>query len=359
MANMHVSLTSAADQFRDAIAQLGVVPPDVIIADGEYHRFPSSGKPGGTSGWYIFEDGVIPTGSFGDSRTGLKVTKWRANIGHPLSSDEQQTFFKQQDELRAKRKADEVKLRSEAKKKAALIMSVATPADDTHPYLIKKGVGAHGIALWDDPAVSVGYSKKTGKPFLQITSKNGAAQFGLGIDLKGKTEEEVCAAWKSILIIPIVDDSGEIQSLQFISKNGDKKFLYGGKMQGCYFPIGNIKGADTIMIAEGYATAATIHAVTGLPVVVAYNAGNLLPVAEAIRAQNPEAGIILCADDDINTKGNPGVTTATEAAEAVDGKVIIPVFGKKRPNNATDFNDMEAYLGKDAVADYHQSVVAN
>jgi len=149
--------------------------------------------------------------------------------------------------------------------------------------------------------------------------------------------------------VPMIDESGEVQSLQMISGNGDKKFLAGGKMQGCYFPLGIIKPSTPVLIAEGYATAATLHEIIGLPVIVAYNAGNLLHVAKSIRAQYPNLSIIICADDDIKTEGNPGVTKATEAARAVNGNVIIPDFGDDRPDGLTDFNDMAAHLGKDAV----------
>ena len=311
MADMHVSLTSAADQFRDAIVLNGITPPSVIEGDGQIHRFSSNGKPDDEAGWYVFYDGEVATGAFGDWRGGLSVGSWVADVGRPLTPAEKAEFRKKQEEIRARREEDKARRQAEAKTKATGMLRSAKPAPDDHPYLVRKGVKAEGLRIWKD-----------------------------------------------LLLVPMIDGTGEVQSLQMISGDGEKKFLSGGKMQGCYFPIGNIKGAATILIAEGYATAATIHAVTGLPVVVAYNAGNLLPVAKAIRAQKPEAGIILCADDDINTKGNPGVTKATEAAEAVDGKVIVPAFGNKRPDNATDFNDMEAYLGKDAVADYFVAQLA-
>jgi putative DNA primase/helicase len=138
--------------------------------------------------------------------------------------------------------------------------------------------------------------------------------------------------------------------LQLISADGQKKFLSGGKMQGCYFPIGDIAKAHTILIAEGYATAATLYEANNLPTVVAFNAGNLVHVGKSIREQYPTASIIICADDDIKTVGNPGLTKATEAAELVGGKVITPYFGNDRPDGMTDFNDMAALLGIEAVA---------
>jgi hypothetical protein len=140
--------------------------------------------------------------------------------------------------------------------------------------------------------------------------------------------------------------------LQFISKSGAKKFLYGGKMQGSFFPIGKLRDTDTIFIAEGYATASTIYENTGVPTVVAYNAGNLKSVALEIRSLYPEARIILCADDDYQTEGNPGIVKAREAAAAVNGTVFVPEFGDNRPKGATDFNDMALNLGNETVAQF-------
>ena len=82
---------------------------------------------------------------------------------------------------------------------------------------------------------------------------------------------------------------------------------------------------------------------------MAFNAGNLLPVAKALREKYPEPTLIICADDDAGTEGNPGLTKATEAAQAVDGLLAVPDFGAGRPDGATDFNDLAAAHGSDAV----------
>ncbi len=335
-------------QFQDAIAALGIVPPDDIVADGKIHRFSSNGRPNNDAGWYVLYEGDIPHGSFGDFRTGKMVSSWKADIGRSLTEAEESDFKSKQDEARQKREADTLRFRADAQRKAAQIMNITVPASDDHPYLVKKSIKANGIWQWDDTNVSLRHSKKSGKPYLQITSKDGKAQLGIGVNLEGKTAQQICEAWKSILIIPMFDENG-LQSLQFISRAGDKKFLYGGKMQGCFYVLGDDgKPADKILIAEGFATAATIHEVTGFPVVVAYNAGNLQPVARLMRSAHPHAEIVLCADDDHKTDGNPGITKATLAAEEVGGHILVPEFGSNRPDKATDFNDMASLEGKDA-----------
>ena len=106
---------------------------------------------------------------------------------------------------------------------------------------------------------------------------------------------------------------------------------------------------NVLYIVEGFATGASIHAATGEAVAVAFNAGNLIPVAQALREKFPDLKLVLCADDDHRTPGNPGLTKATEAAIAVNGWLAMPEFGESRTLEATDFNDLHQALGLEAV----------
>jgi hypothetical protein len=143
------------------------------------------------------------------------------------------------------------------------------------------------------------------------------------------------------------DVSGELRSLQFIAPDGGKKFLPYGRVTGCHFAIGKPNG--TLCIAEGLATGATVHEATGHAVAVAFNASNLEAVAVALRAKLPDASMIVCADDDYRTEGNPGIAAATKAARAVGGLLAVPDFGDGRPEGATDFNDLARHTGAGAV----------
>jgi putative DNA primase/helicase len=299
---------SATKQFLDAIASEGITPPDMIISDGKRHYFSSNGKRGDSAGWYIFHEGIIATGAFGDFRSGRGMSAWAATIGRELSPDEVTAFRIGLEQARMKREAETAQRRLKAKSKAAWMLKNSLPAPDTHTYLKRKGVRSHGLRLWNNA-----------------------------------------------LAVPMIDETGEVQSLQLISPDGDKKFLTGGRMQGCYFVLGKLRDAHMVLIAEGYATAATVHEVTGHPVVVAYNAGNLLGVSQTIRAQHPHLPIYLCADDDYKTNGNPGRTKAKEAALAVGGEDLTPEFGDNRPDGATDFNDMAKHVGKAAVTVFFTS----
>lgn len=89
---------------------------------------------------------------------------------------------------------------------------------------------------------------------------------------------------------------------------------------------------------------------------VAFDASNLEPVALALHAKRPDLTLIICADDDYLTEGNPGITKATKAAAAVGGLVAVPDFGPDRQSGMTDFNDLARYLGLDAVKEIIEAV---
>ena len=301
--------SDVAMQFRSAIQSAGLVPPDVIEADGKWHRFPSNGKRGDKAGWYVLYDDGVPAGIFGDWRTGSR-NWWRADRDRQLTQAEEAAHQARVETMRRQRKIEEIKLWAEAGIRAKAIWEAAIPAPETHPYLKMKGVRSHGLRLHSD----------------------------------------------NCLIIPVMLD-GSLSSLQFIDVNGGKQFLQGGAVKGGCFTIGAVSEADTFLLCEGFATGASLHEATGRPVVVAFNAGNLETVARGLRAQYPTVTLIVYADDDAATKGNPGVTKATEAAHAVAGRLAIPDFGANRPEGVSDFNDLAKLRGLDAVKEAITTVI--
>jgi putative DNA primase/helicase len=191
--------------------------------------------------------------------------------------------------------------RAKAADRARAIWDAASPAPADNPYLARKGIQPHGLRVHD-----------------------GA------------------------LVVPVRAD-GDLVSLQFIQPDGAKKFLRGGRTAGGYAAIGRTEGARALVIAEGYATGTSIHETTGHPVAVAFHAGNLRAVAERLRSKFPDLPLIVAADDDNNTPGNPGLSKATEAARAVGGLLAVPDFGPDRPDGVTDFNDLVRCHGAEAV----------
>jgi putative DNA primase/helicase len=154
------------------------------------------------------------------------------------------------------------------------------------------------------------------------------------------------------LVLKVQDLEGIHHSAQYIQPHGAKTFQTGGRISGCFAAVtGGVEPGNgtPLLVCEGFATACSLHEATGYPVAAAMNAGNLLSVAKAWRAKYPRLRIVICADDDTATAGNPGMTKATEAARAVGGALAVPDFGPSRPAGATDFNDLVALDGLDAV----------
>lgn len=159
------------------------------------------------------------------------------------------------------------------------------------------------------------------------------------------------------LLVPLRDDQGTLWNVQRIAprrpaRGPDKLFLKGGRKSGLWHMLGSAEGAETVLLAEGYATAASLRQATGLPVAVAFDAGNLLHVARALQALLPQALLVVCGDDDAATARrvgrNTGRAKAGAAAQAVQGAVVFPTG---LPEGGSDFNDMHQALGLQAVKD--------
>ena len=180
------------------------------------------------------------------------------------------------------------------------------------------------------------------------------------------------------LVVPMMNARGETRGLQFIlpshhprvkSTRRDKEYWPKGLAKtGHWFQIGSPYAGAVVLVAEGYATAATLHAATGLAVAVAFDAGNLLPVAQALQKSHRVERILICADDDYIQKclecgkptavadpacqhcgkahgqGNPGAQAGAAAALAVGGSWLAPVFpGDRDGKKLTDFNDLQQF----------------
>jgi putative DNA primase/helicase len=134
-----------------------------------------------------------------------------------------------------------------------------------------------------------------------------------------------------------------MHGLQFISEDGEKKFLTGTPKRGKFFMLGDpevVGGRKLLCIAEGFATAASIVESTGVATAVAFDAGNLVHVARALLTAYPKHYITICADDDWATEGNPGLTAARKAACAVRGRLAKPWPWLSGDKPGTDFNDL-------------------
>jgi putative DNA primase/helicase len=302
---------NAEQQFAAAMAEHGLVPSE-IMAGGRLHRFDGPGeKRGKHSGWYVLHTDGIAAGAFGDWRTGL-IESWCAKAQRTMTASERQAYRQRIEQSKATAAAERAELAELAQKKCATLWDKAVTVLPSHPYV-------------------------TGKA---ITS-SGAKQIG------------------DELLIPLRDTGGVLRSLQFIQPDGAKRFKSGGTVAGCFCLIGGEPGINTpLLICEGWATACSLHEATGYPVAAAMNAGNVLRVAQSLRANLPDVPMTVCADDDTETDGNPGVTKAREAAIAVAALLAVPDFGPDRQAGMTDFNDQHMTSGVATVQASIQNATA-
>lgn len=285
------------EQFAETIqASLGASPPIMKILPGKMVRFATSDRRGDDAGWCkLFDD--YEGGVFGCWRQGISG-KWQSESNR--APEEQAKFLDRVKQAQAEAAVIEAEYQKDCREKSADLWDKARDVDMKHPYLAAKAIQPFGIRQWQDS-----------------------------------------------LLVPVRDIQGMLHGLQFISPDGRKKFKSGTAVGGCYHAIGKVNGK--ILIAEGFATGATLHEITDHAVACAFNAGNLKPVAKALSHKYPDTILIICADDDHATSGNPGLTKATAAARAVDGLLAVPCFPDTRKQRDTDFNDLARLAGSEAV----------
>jgi putative DNA primase/helicase len=273
-----------------------------VVADGGIHRFSTSDKSGDKAGWYSLHDhGDFMAGAFGDWRTD-EVQTWCSFDKQDLKPAQRKAMVERIEEAQRQRAKIQQEEREAAKLEACRIWSKADDASDNHPYLIKKKVHPVGIR-------------------------------------QAKVYGDDC------LLVPL-HDGETMTSLQMIKPNGEKRFLTGGEVSGCYCLIGEVK--RKLYLVEGWATGATIREVTGEAVAVVFNCGNLEKVAVKLAKAYPTVLFTVCADNDhkkeVEGKGNAGLEAGRKASERINGKLVYP-----KDIEGTDFNDMAAEKGLDAV----------
>lgn len=238
--------------------------------------------------------------------------------GDPYTPADMERIRLEQHARQQQEEAEKAKRQDKTAQLAEQIYNAGKPAE-SHPYLVKKGITTA-------PGVRVGN------------------WFQVGDDGKRYREKSNC------LLIPLRDENGKLWNLQAIfpeidaELERDRDYLSGGRKQGCYFAIG--QPAGMVVIAEGFATAQSVRKATGHAVCVAFDKGNLVPVAAALRAKMPEAKLVLAADNDIKEgRPNYGLEAAWKAAVEVSALIAVPDMGGEK----CDFNDLSLKRGVVAV----------
>lgn len=279
----------------NAMMERGITPPPMLVYDGKIQRFKNEGDTKANS-WYVgYQDGDFESGAFGC---------WKLDIHEDFcnrdkssfTAEEKKDFAIKQEEIR-QLKANEKKARHQQAEITVNERWSKSDLVDSHQYLSDKGINSYSIKI-----------------------ENGN------------------------LLVPISNADGELVNLQTISPNGDKYFAKGGKIEGCFFLMGEVE--EHLIIVEGYSTGASIYEATKLAVVVSFNAGNLLPVAKEMTSLYPHASIIVAGDDDQYNEVNIGLIKASETAKHVGGFVCFPHFeGLNKSQRFTDFNDLHQTMG--------------
>ena len=289
-------VASPEDQLRSAMLEIGITPPEKIFLDGALHRFRSNtkGEGGHTDkpGWYVvFGDGV-PAGRFGCWRAGVEVS-FKAEMGRELTQADEMAIARRTNEARTLRDADKKKSQEAAANTVDTIWTGCTGASPEHPYLARKGI----------------------KP-------NGARVTGDGR-----------------LVVPLYDEDGVLSTLQYIDNEGGKLYHPGGATGGKFNIIGNTEESGPLYVAEGFATAATIHEITGRPCVVAYSASNIVPVVATLHTLYPD--MVIVADHDASGVGQK---YAEQASAKYGARMVMPPTLGDANDYAQAGNDLNLLL---------------
>jgi putative DNA primase/helicase len=306
-AKLHVEVgRDPRAEFADALREAGLRLEGQAEMDGQLRRVRVEGdRPGERSGAYVgFMDGH-PAGYIRNYLTGIEQT-WKSHLPARAAGPEDRARLaaeaaqRRQDRLLERERMYEV-----AAEVAETRLSAAVPAPAGHPYLAAKDVPPDGLRQ----------------------------------DAAGN------------LLVPLRDATGRLWSTQAIGSDGRKSFQKDGRVHGCHYLIGDPAAGSAILVAEGYATGATVHRATGQPVAVAFNAGNLAAVAEALRERYPDKPILIAGDNDHvkERQGRPNVgrDKAEEAAQRVAGFALLPRFGAHE--RGSDWNDLARSQGLEAV----------
>lgn len=263
------------------------------IPDGVLHRFHvPADRAGSRNGWYVLHLDGIASGAFGSWKAGGSST-WSSR--QPVDHLEAKLVAQRIEQARRQREAERHQRQQAAAIEAQRQWDASAPADPRHPYLIAKGCQPHGLRQLGD-----------------------------------------------VLLIPLY--LGRVLvNLQRIHLDGSKRFMPGGRVKGCYSPIGRLEPGQPLYVCEGWATGATIHEAKGAAVACAMNAGNLLEAGDHLRRAYPENPLIVAGDDDRQTEGNPGRTAANHAATMLGCGLIFPPWSGAEPLALSDFNDLRQW----------------
>lgn len=290
-------MSDAIDGVNDIHSQLSRLEYNIpnLTFDSHIHRF---NRRKSKSGWYVAHMVITDSANFpiivcGDWVTGEKHKVMPNREWNPRERENIKAFLERAQENEGKRREEKQAFAAEL---ASELWELAEPSRDSS-YMLRKGFSTN---------------------------------FGARVDSEG-----------NLLVPMMIEDKS--YGLQRIAPNGEKKFLPGQRCKGCYFIIGDLRREKPAYLCEGFATGASIYRALNLPVIIAFSASNLIEVAKHFHSYK----IVIAADNDRFTDGNPGITAATKVAASCGFKWIAPEFCIE--GKFTDFNDLHTSEGLDVV----------
>ncbi|EBH9883601.1 hypothetical protein AAE404_004624 [Salmonella enterica] len=303
-----------AAEFGATLAEAGFELDGLPVMDGKKHRVRTADdKKGEKTGVYAgYLDGV-PAGWYQDHRIHDQPVKW-VSTGQQVDAEAQAHLRAIAAQNRIDRENALQQQYAHNSRRAGQVYNAMPVADGSQEYLVKKGVKAF-------PGV--------------------------------KTDK------KNRVVIPLVNEEGEVRTLQRISANGFKSLKKNGQKTGNFFVVGGeLKNGEPVLYAEGYSTAASISEATNRPVVMTVDAGNLPKVADKLKDKYPDSLHVVLGDDDRKNAVNKGMAKAEEAAIIANGVFTVPAFtAEEKERGLTDFNDLHQSRGLDAVRDQVEGII--
>ena len=300
---------SLEDAARDACARAGLEYRSGIPQDGHWHRLNVVNDRRGQ------DDGSIKL--FPDGEGGV-VANWKADYLEPFfrtrANPPTEAELAAQAKVRREAEQERERARVNARGRAKSLWEQGDPVGPAgHPYLTKKGVGDHGIRV-----------------------------------IRGMRRGE---GHDDTLIVPVWR-AGELITVQLIGTGGVKRFLKHSTPKGGHLIL-NHRDEGPGLIAEGFATSATLAEITRLMCVCAFSRGGLLATTQAMQEMFPGRQFIICGDYD-----RDGIKTAGLAAQQSGALLAIPDFsGVEAGKGDTDFNDLARLAGNGAVLEQIKAVM--
>jgi len=328
-ANQQGPAMTPREEFADALTAIGcVVTGAHPIMDGGKHRITVQGEAHSEkagSGFYVGHLDGHPAGYMKNNKTGAEM-KWKSK-GYSMEPAEKAALAAEAAGKLEARAAEQERVHEQTAQRVGRQMQTLQAVTEPTPYMIAKGI---------EP------------------------QPGVFTD---RTEKET--------VIPAIDATGKQWSVQYVQEDGTKRFAKDSRKEGCFHPVGGslaeIAKAPAIVIGEGFATANSLSKALGYATVAAFDSGNVPAVAKALHELMPDKPIVIAGDDDQHLEAtlgvNPGRKKAEEAAKAVGGTAVFPIFAPgeqaRDPKGFTDFNDLanKSALGIEGVSRQIRAVV--